>query len=129
MKTSSAMVAVPLRELAHSRSGDKGDILNLSLIARRQEFYPVLCEQVTVARVSEYFASRKPRAVRRYELPKLGALNFVLEGFLDGGVNYSLNLDGHGKTVSSWFLALEITVTESLLSAATHDQPCKGGAP
>lgn len=127
--SSGPTATVPLRVVAHSRSGDKGDTLNLSLIALRPEFYPILAAQVTPERVRAHFAGRRPRRVRRYELPNLGALNFVLEGFLDGGVNYSLNLDGHGKTLSSRLLELEVLVPAALLPDLAHGQPSKGGAP
>jgi hypothetical protein len=97
-----------LHRLAHSRTGDKGDTANVSLIAFQAEWFPLLVEQVTEARVAELFRHRQPSAVRRYVLPKLCAMNFVLEGILDGGVNESLNLDAHGKTLS--FLLLSLTV-------------------
>jgi hypothetical protein len=101
-------LAVPLHRLAHGRTGDKGDRSNISVIAYRPEFFPLLVEQVTEARVAEVFRHRRPRGVRRYLLPKLGAMNFVIDGVLDGGVNDSLNLDTHGKSLS--FLVLEIDI-------------------
>jgi hypothetical protein len=99
---------VALHRIAHGRTGDKGDRSNISVIAYRPELYPILVEQVTEARVAALFAHRQPRAVKRYLLPRLGAMNFVIDGVLDGGVNASLNLDTHGKALA--FLLLEMTV-------------------
>jgi len=97
-----------LYELAHARSGDKGNRSNISVIAYRREDYPLLVAQLTEARIAEHFAHRKPTRVQRFELPKLGALNFVLDDVLDGGVNNALNLDAHGKTLSFHLLSLSI---------------------
>ncbi|MEZ4728767.1 MAG: hypothetical protein R3E79_16665 [Caldilineaceae bacterium] len=99
---------VPLHQIAHGRTGDKGNCANISVIAYQPEFFPILVEQVTVERVTALFRHRQPSAVRRYVLPKLGALNFVLDDVLDGGVNEALNLDSHGKTLA--FLLLELVV-------------------
>lgn len=104
------MTTISLHRLAHARTGDKGDTSNISLIAYQPEFFPLLVEQVTEARVAELFRHRAPTVVRRYVLPKLSAMNFVLEGVLDGGVNESLNLDTHGKTLSFLLLSLEIEI-------------------
>jgi hypothetical protein len=101
---------VPLHRLAHGRGGDKGDTLNVSVIAYRPEVFPLLVEQVTEARVAAAFRDRAPAAVRRYVLPRLHAMNFVLEGVLDGGVNESLGLDTHGKTLAFLLLGLEVEV-------------------
>jgi len=101
---------IPLYWIAHGRAGDKGDILNISVIAYSQDFFPLLVEQVNEDRVAEVFRERAPFAVRRYVLPKLGALNFVLEGVLDGGVNESLNLDTHGKTLAFLLLSMDVQV-------------------
>ena len=98
-----------LRELAHSRTGDKGDTSNISLIAYEASDYPLLSRQVTAARVRAHFAGIVHGEVRRYELPTLGALNFVLEGALGGGVTRSLALDAHGKSLSSALLSMEIS--------------------
>ena len=106
---------VPLHQLAHGRSGDKGNCSNLSVIAYRPEYYPILVEQVTVDRVTALFRTRQPSAVRRYVLPKLGALNFVLEDVLDGGVNEALNLDSHGKTLAFLLLELPLFVPANLI--------------
>ena len=104
------IASIPLHRIAHGRAGDKGDTANISVIAYRPEFFPLLVEQVTEQRVAEAFRDRAPAAVRRYVLPKLGALNFVLEGILDGGVNESLGLDTHGKTLAFLLLGLEVQV-------------------
>lgn len=101
---------IELHRIAHSRTGDKGGTANISLIAYQPEWFPLLLEQVTEDAVRELFRHRKPTFVRRYVLPKLGALNFVLENVLDGGVNESLNLDAHGKTLSFLLLSLKIEV-------------------
>jgi hypothetical protein len=97
-----------LREIAHSRTGDKGDISNISLIAFRAEDYPLLVERVTADRVRDLFAPLGARTVQRYELPTLGALNFVIPGVLSGGVTRSLALDAHGKSLSSALLDMDI---------------------
>jgi hypothetical protein len=102
------MPDIALHELAHGRTGDKGDRSNISLIAYREEDYPLLVEQVTCERVAAHFGHRHPGEVRRYLLPNLGAINFVLDGVLDGGVNDSLNLDSHGKALSFHLLAMTI---------------------
>jgi hypothetical protein len=102
---------VKLRELAHSRTGDKGDTSNISVIAYRGEDYARLCEALTVERVAAHFAQLLDPAagpIRRYELPKVQALNFVLPGVLRGGVTRSLALDAHGKALGAALLDLEI---------------------
>lgn len=97
-----------LRQLAHSRTGDKGNISNISLIAYRQEDYPILLQHVTAERVRAHFSGIVRGEVVRYELPHLGALNFVLYDALAGGVTRSLALDKHGKSLSSALLDMEI---------------------
>ena len=91
---------LPLHAVAHGRAGDKGDVSNVSVIAYRAEAWPHLLEQVTAEKVLAVFAHLGATACRRYELPKLMALNFVIENALQGGVNASLGLDRHGKTLS-----------------------------
>ena len=103
---------VPLRDLAHGRTGDKGNRSNISVIAHRGEDFALLVEQVTEERVAALFAHRKPSAVRRYLLPNLAAMNFVIDDVLDGGVNGSLNLDTHGKALAFLLLDMPITVQE-----------------
>jgi hypothetical protein len=106
------MKSIALYELAHARTGDKGNRSNISVIAYRAEDFALLTEQVTEARVKEHFAYRKPTQVVRYLLPKIAAMNFVLDGVLDGGVNDALNLDMHGKSLSFHLLTLTVTVPE-----------------
>ncbi len=103
--------AIKLRELAHSRTGDKGDTSNISVIAFDRQDYPRLAQWLTVERVTAHFAELLDPAgppVRRYELPQLGALNFVLPGILRGGVTRSLALDAHGKALGAALLDLAI---------------------
>ena len=108
-------IRVPLHRLAHGRTGDKGDTLNVSVIVYEAAVFPLLVEQVTEAKVWALFRHRQPGQVQRYVLPKLGALNFVLTGALDGGVNQSLNLDTHGKTLSFLLLSMEIEIPAELV--------------
>jgi hypothetical protein len=96
-----------LRELAHSRTGDKGDTSNISLIAYEAADYPRLARWVTAARVKAHFSGIVRGDVMRYELPRLGALNFVLERALGGGVTRSLARDAHGQSLSSALLSRE----------------------
>jgi hypothetical protein len=112
MDASSRTVA--LHRIAHGRTGDKGDRSNMSVIAYRPEFFDLLVAQVTEARVAALFAHRRPRAVKRYLLPKLGAMNFVIDGVLDGGVNESLNLDTHGKALAFLLLELPVAIPRDL---------------
>ena len=98
----------PLRAVAHSRAGDKGDTSNIAVIAYDAEDYPFLERHVTAERVKEHFAGIVRGEVHRYALPGLGALNFVLHGALGGGVTRSLALDAHGKCLGSAILDLEI---------------------
>lgn len=104
------MARIQLRTICHSRAGDKGDISNISLIVYDPKDYQLVREQVTVDRVKEYFGGIAHGAVKRYELPKLGILNFVLDEALDGGVTRSLRVDGHGKSLSSYLLSMEVDV-------------------
>ena len=97
-----------LRDLAHSRTGDKGNTSNISVIAYRAEDFPLICELVTEERVQMQLAELSPTRVTRYELPKLGALNFVIAGALGGGVTRSLALDAHGKALSSILLDMDL---------------------
>jgi hypothetical protein len=113
-----AMTRVKLIQLAHSRSGDKGDTANIGLIARRPEYYPILLDQVTATRVKEFFRGICLGQVERFELPNLGALNFLLHQSLDGGGTLSLRTDALGKTYSSALLRMEIEVEDRLLGEA-----------
>ena len=106
--------SVPLYRAAHGRTGDKGDRSNISVIAWHADLWPLLVEQVTEARVAAQFAHRRPAKVTRHLLPDLGAMNFVLDDVLDGGVNDALNLDSHGKALAFLLLDLPITVPDAL---------------
>jgi len=100
-----------LLDLAHARSGDKGNTANVGLIARKPEFYPVLVKEVTAARVARHFKGMITGPVERFELPNLHALNFLLHGALDGGGTISLKTDAQGKVFSTALLRMEIDVT------------------
>jgi len=104
------MARVQLREIAHARSGDKGDAANIGLIALRPAHYPALVKQVTAERVQHHFRELCQGEVRRYELPNLHALNFVLERALDGGGTVSLRTDAQGKTLSAALLRMEVEI-------------------
>lgn len=104
---------VALHTLAHARTGDKGNRSSISLVAYDPSQWALLVEQVTESRVANLFAHRRPSQVRRYLLPRLHAMNFVLDDVLDGGVNGSLNLDTHGKCLSGLLLTLPITLTHN----------------
>ena len=101
---------MPLRELAHARSGDKGDTANIGLIARTPKDYPLLVREVTAARVARHFRGMITGPVERYELPNLHALNFLLHGALDGGGTVSLKTDAQGKVFSTALLRMEVPV-------------------
>ncbi|MCW5658085.1 MAG: hypothetical protein KIT60_10300 [Burkholderiaceae bacterium] len=111
----STTITVPLWRAAHGRTGDKGNRANISVIAWAPELYPLLVEQVTEAAVAQAFAHRRPTRVQRHLLPKLHAMNFVLDDVLDGGVNDALNLDSHGKSLSFLLLELPLRVPAALL--------------
>jgi len=109
------LIWVPLHEIAHGRAGDKGNRCNISVIGFTPEVFPFLLEQVTAKRVKTFFAHRGASAVARYELPRLGALNLVIDDLLEGGVNGALNLDGHGKTLSFHLLSMPVRVPADLV--------------
>lgn len=109
-----AIITVPLYRVAHSRTGDKGNRSNISVIAWHPALWALLVDQVTEAAVAQQFAQRRPRQVMRYLLPQLHAMNIILDDVLDGGVNDSLNLDSHGKALSYLLLDLPVTVPEHL---------------
>ena len=104
------MSKVPLLILAHARSGDKGNMCNIGLIARRPEYYPLLVREVTADRVKAHFAGVCLGPVERFELPNLEALNFLLHDSLDGGGALALRADPQGKTFSSALLRMEIEI-------------------
>jgi hypothetical protein len=101
---------IPLSQIAHTRSGDKGDTCNIGVIALRDSDYPLLAREVTAARVKQHFGDRVRGDVERFELPNLGALNFLLHGALGGGGTVSLRTDAQGKTFGAALLSLEIEV-------------------
>ena len=105
---------VKLDDIAHARSGDKGDASNVGLIAERPELYPVLVEQVTAERVKEHFRQVCRGPVERFELPNILALNFILHDSLGGGGTESLKNDAQGKTHAQGLLEMEIDVPEEL---------------
>ena len=104
---------IQLTRLAHARSGDKGDTANVGLIALRPEFYSLLAREVTAARVKEHFRGICKGKVERFELPNLGALNFLLHESLDGGGTLSLMTDAQGKTFSTALLRMEIDLADN----------------
>ena len=107
-------ITVPLFRAAHGRTGDKGDRSNISVIAWHPALFPLLLEQITADAVAAQFRHRAPSHVQRFVLPKLQAMNFVLDAVLDGGVNDALNLDTHGKSLSFLLLDMPIEVPEAL---------------
>jgi hypothetical protein len=104
---------IPLSRIAHTRSGDKGDTCNIGVIAYDERHYPILLREVTPERVKRHFGGLVKGEVERYELPNLGALNFLLHGALGGGGTVSLRTDAQGKTFGAALLGLEIEVPES----------------
>lgn len=109
---------VELTQIAHARSGDKGDTANVGLIALKDEFYPILVREVTSEKVKEHFGEMVKGNVERFELPNLKALNFLLHGSLGGGT-LSLMTDAQGKTFSTALLRMKVEILEnekSLLS-------------
>lgn len=104
---------VQLVDIAHARSGDKGDTANVGLIALRPEWYDLIAKQVTRERVAEHFRGMIDGEVERYELPNLNALNFLLHGALDGGGTLSLKTDAQGKVYSTALLRMTIDVPDS----------------
>lgn len=103
---------VQLTKLAHARSGDKGDTANVGLIALREEFYPILVREVTAERVKQHFEGICKGTVERFELPNLGALNFLLHESLGGGGTLSLMTDAQGKTFSTALLRMEVEISD-----------------
>src|SRR3982075_408887 len=103
---------IQLTKLAHARSGDKGDTANVGLIALREELYPLLVREVTAERVKEHFRGICKGGVERFELPNLGALNFLLHESLGGGGTLSLMTDAQGKTFSTALLRMQVDLSE-----------------
>ena len=107
---SKTSVRVRLLDVAHARSGDKGDTANVGVIALRPEWYPLLERELTRDRVAAHFRGVITGGVDRYELPNLGALNFLLHGALDGGGTLSLKTDAQGKVFSTALLRMVLDV-------------------
>ena len=106
------MRKIKLVEIAHARSGDKGDISNVGLIAQDEKTYQILKEKVTAAQVKEHFGALVNGEVIRYELPNILALNFVMQGALGGGGARSLRIDSLGKTMAGALLRMEIELDD-----------------
>lgn len=111
------MALIRLLDLAHARSGDKGDTANVGVIAYREQDYPLLVEQLTAERVKTHFGTMISGDVERFELPNLSALNFLLHGALDGGGTVSLMTDAQGKVFSTALLRMELEVPDAVASA------------
>ena len=109
-------IDLPIHAIAHARAGDKGDVSNISLIAYEQKCWSIIDKVATQERILEIFKHLGATKVDRYELPNLNALNFVIHNALGGGVNSSLRLDRHGKTLSSHLLhELILPISEDML--------------
>lgn len=106
------MTQIRLLDIAHARSGDKGDTVNVGVIARKPEYYEHLRQTLTVERVKAHFGDLVKGKVERFELPNIGALNFLLHEALDGGGTVSLMTDAQGKTFSTAMLRMLIEVPE-----------------
>ena len=105
---------VKLIKLAHGRSGDKGDTANVGIIALKPEYYEILKKEVTVERVKAHFGEMVKGRVERFEMPNIGALNFLLHNALGGGGTITLKHDAQGKTMSTALLRMEIEVPDDL---------------
>jgi len=111
------MRRVQLVDLAHARSGDKGDTANVGVIAYEPAHYPLLVEQLTASRVREHLSTLVAGEVERFELPKLHALNFLLHRALGGGGTLSLRTDAQGKVLSTALLRMELEVPDDVAAA------------
>lgn len=120
---------VILRQLAHSRSGDKGNTSNIVVVAHHEDFYPFLREQVTAERVAERYRGLVTGPVRRYEVDGLGVLNFVCEGALGGGVSRSLCLDNYGKTLAAAILDVPVEIPDRLAGLLRGPQAAASPGP
>lgn len=118
---------IPLGRVAIARSGDKGDTANIGVIALHESAYDTLVQEVTVDRIKRYFKDACHGAVERFELPNLGALNFLLHESLGGGGTVSLMLDAQGKTFAATLMGLEIDAPEDVVAAC--DRVARGDAP
>lgn len=111
---------ITLGQIAHARSGDKGDAANCGVIAFKEEWYPIIRDALTTERVAAYFKGVCLGPVERYEIPNLWAVNFVLNNTLGGGGTVSLKLDAQGKTIASAMLMMEIDIDPSVLGSLDH---------
>lgn len=109
------MPEVYLNEIAHGRSGDKGDTSNVCVYAREPKYYDIIRREVTVEKVREYFGDMVKGEIIRYEVPSLGGFNFVLKHALGGGATLSLRLDTLGKSMGSAFMRMKVHVEEGEL--------------
>ena len=105
---------IQLLTICHGRSGDKGDTANIGIIARKEEFYPIIEKYLTAEKVKEHFGGMVRGLVERYELPNLWALNFLLHNALGGGGTKSLKNDAQGKTLAAALLRMELDVPEGV---------------
>lgn len=115
--TDTQTIVVPLHSVAHARAGDKGNRLNVCVMPYTPQAFAALAQQLTPERVLQAYAHRGATSVKRYELPLLPAFNFVIDNVLEGGVNGSLNLDGHGKSNSFILLGLTVNVSADWVKA------------
>ncbi len=122
-QTDDTVVTVALHSVAHGRAGDKGNRLNVSVMPYDPAAYALLAEQLTEARVLALYAHRGAARVKRYDLPLLPAFNFVIDDVLEGGVNGSLNLDGHGKSNSFILLAMPVQVPLRFVQSTQEKAP------
>ncbi len=109
---------VRLLDIAHARSGDKGDTANVGVIALKREWYPILDQYLTAELVAKHYGTQLTGRVERFELPNLGAVNFLLHGALDGGGTLSLQTDAQGKVYSTSVLRLVLDVPDDVAMAA-----------
>ena len=114
-QTDASMVTVSLHSVAHGRAGDKGNRLNVSVLPYDPAAYALLAEQLTEERVLALYAHRGAVSVKRYDLPLLPGFNFVIDDVLEGGVNGSLNLDGHGKSNSFILLGMQVRMPQNFV--------------
>jgi len=117
---------VKLREVAHARSGEKGDLSNISVIAYNEEDYEIIKNQVTVEAVRKLYGPITKGDIIRYEVPRIGALNFVLHGILEGGRSRTLAFDESGKALSSLMLTMDIEVSDTYIPRSAKMQALKG---
>jgi hypothetical protein len=118
MQSDDTLMTIPLHSVAHGRAGDKGNRLNISVLPYDPAAYELLAQQLSEKRVLALYAHRGAISVKRYDLPLLPGFNFVIDDVLEGGVNGSLNLDGHGKSNSFILLGLEVRVPQKFVRTA-----------